>query len=62
VAIVDRLNREVTAALASSDAAKRLLDVGVEARASTPRQAHELMVSEIGKWREVIERAGIPRQ
>ena len=62
LAIVDRLNREVTAALASPDVAKRLLDVGVEARGSTPRQAHDLMVSEIGKWREVIERAGIPKQ
>jgi tripartite-type tricarboxylate transporter receptor subunit TctC len=62
VAIVDRLNREVTAALASPEVVKRLLDVGVEARGSTPRQAHDLMVSEIGKWREVIERAGIPKQ
>lgn len=62
VAIVDRLNREVTAALASPEVVKRLLDVGVEARGSTPRQAHDLMVSEIGKWREVIERAGIQKQ
>jgi hypothetical protein len=39
-----------------------MLDVGVEARGSTPEQARELMVSEIAKWKEVIERAGIPRQ
>ncbi len=61
-AIVDRLNREVTAALASPEVAKRLLDVGVEARGSTPRQATELMAAEIEKWRVVIERAGIQKQ
>ncbi len=61
-AIIERLNREVTTALASTEVARRLLDVGVEARASTPRQATELMASEIEKWRVVIERAGIQKQ
>jgi tripartite-type tricarboxylate transporter receptor subunit TctC len=61
-AIIERLNREVTTALASPEVARRLLDVGVEARASTPRQATELMASEIEKWRVVIERAGIQKQ
>jgi len=61
-AIVERLNREVTAALGSPEISRRLLDLGVETRASTPAQARELMVSEIEKWREVIVRAGIPKQ
>jgi tripartite-type tricarboxylate transporter receptor subunit TctC len=61
-AIVDRLNREINAALAAPDVKQRMLDVGVEARGSTPEQMRELMVSEIAKWKEVIERAGIPKQ
>jgi tripartite-type tricarboxylate transporter receptor subunit TctC len=61
-AIVERLNREINVALASPDVKQRMLDVGVEARGSTPEQARELMVSEIAKWKEVIERAGIPKQ
>jgi tripartite-type tricarboxylate transporter receptor subunit TctC len=60
--IVDRLNREINAALASPDVKQRMLDVGVEARGSSPEQMRELMVSEIAKWKDVIERAGIPKQ
>lgn len=61
-AIIDRLNREINAALAAPDVKQRLLEVGVEARGSTPEQARDLMVAEIAKWKEVIERAGIPKQ
>ena len=61
-AVVERLNREVVAALASPEVSRRLLDLGVETRGSTPAQARDLMVSEIDKWREVIVRAGIPKQ
>ena len=60
--VVERLNREVIGALATPEVSRRLLDLGVETRGSTPTQARELMVSEIDKWREVIIRAGIPKQ
>ena len=60
--IVERLNREINAALAAPDVRQKLLEVAVEARGSTPQQARELMVSEIAKWREVIDKAGIPKQ
>jgi tripartite-type tricarboxylate transporter receptor subunit TctC len=60
--VVARLNREVAAALQSSEVRSRLHELGVEARASTPEQAHELLVSEIKRWGEVIERAKIPKQ
>ncbi len=61
-AIVERLNQEVNAAVASPEVAKRLLDLGVVARAGTPQALHDLLVSEIAKWRAVIERAKIERQ
>jgi tripartite-type tricarboxylate transporter receptor subunit TctC len=60
--IVDRLNREVYAALAVPEVRKRLNDLGVEARAGTPESLRKLLVSEIAKWKAVIERAGIPKQ
>jgi tripartite-type tricarboxylate transporter receptor subunit TctC len=61
-AIIDRLNREINAALATPEVKQRLQDLGVEARASTPAALRELLVAEIAKWRAVIERAKIEKQ
>jgi tripartite-type tricarboxylate transporter receptor subunit TctC len=60
-AILERLNREVRAAVASPDVKKRLQDLGIDARAGTPEQLHERLVTDIAKWRTVIEKANIPR-
>lgn len=60
--VIARLNKEVNAALASPEVAKRLRDLGVEARGSTPEQQGALLTSDIKRWSEVIQRAGIPRQ
>jgi tripartite-type tricarboxylate transporter receptor subunit TctC len=61
-AVVDKLNREIAAAVASPDVRKRLEELGVDARASTPAELHALLVSEIAKWGKVIERAKIEKQ
>jgi len=61
-AIIDRLNREINAAVAAPEVKQRLQDLGVEARASTPQALKDLLVSEIAKWRAVIERAKIEKQ
>ena len=61
-AIVERLAREVAAAVGSPDVKEKLQQLGFEARATTPEQTRELMASEIAKWKGVIERAGIERQ
>jgi tripartite-type tricarboxylate transporter receptor subunit TctC len=60
--IVARLNREVVKALASPDTKKRLLDIGIEGRSSTPEAFKSLVEKEIVKWRGVIERAKIEKQ
>jgi len=60
--IVERLNNEVVAAVNSPEVKKKLEQLGVEARSTTPEQMRELMSSEIAKWRAVIERAGIERR
>jgi tripartite-type tricarboxylate transporter receptor subunit TctC len=62
VAIVERLNKEVRAAVAAPEVKKRLQDLGIDARASTPEQLRERLVADIAKWRAVIEKANIPRQ
>src|SRR6266513_2179344 len=61
-ALIDRLNREVNAATDSPEVRKRLQDLGVEARGGTPQALRELLVSEIAKWKGVIERAKIEKQ
>jgi len=61
-AVIDRLNREVNAAVAAADVKQRLEDLGVVARGSTPEGLKDLLVAEIAKWRAVIERAKIEKQ
>jgi len=61
-AVIDRLNREVNAAVAAPEVRKRLQELGVEARPGTPEALGTLLVSEIAKWKAVIERAKIPQQ
>lgn len=60
--IVDRLNREIVAAVGAADVRQRMLDLGVEARPSTPEEMRDLMVADIAKWKAVIESAKIERQ
>jgi len=61
-AIIERLNKEVRAAVAAPEVRKRLHDLGIDARAGTPAQLRERLVADIAKWRAVIEKANIPRQ
>jgi tripartite-type tricarboxylate transporter receptor subunit TctC len=60
--VIDRLQKEVTAAVGDAQIRQKLLEVGVDARASTPDQLQQLLVTEIRKWSAVIERAKIPKQ
>ncbi len=61
-AVISRLNSELRAALASPELKKRLADLNVDARWSTPEQLASLLAGEIKRWSEVIVRAKIPRQ
>jgi len=60
--IVERLNKEIVAAVGAADVRQRMLDLGVEARPSTPEEMRDLMVADIAKWKAVIETAKIERQ
>jgi tripartite-type tricarboxylate transporter receptor subunit TctC len=48
--------------LADPDVKKRLIELGIEARASTPQELSDRLKSDIDKWAKVIEKAGIPKQ
>ena len=60
--VIARLNREITAAVASPEVRAKLAELGVEARAGSPESARELLASEIRRWSQVIKDSGIQRQ
>jgi tripartite-type tricarboxylate transporter receptor subunit TctC len=60
--IVSTLNAALREILADPDVKKRLLELGIEARASTPQEIYDRLKSDIDKWRAVIEKAGIEKQ
>ena len=59
--VIARLNKEVQAAVNAPDVKKKLYDLNVEARSSTPEQLGNLLQSDIKRWSEVITRAGVPK-
>lgn len=61
-AVIERLNRETNAALASPEVKEQLRKLGVDGQGSTPEQQAALLKSEIQRWSEVIRQAGIPKQ
>jgi len=59
--VIARLNMEVQAAVNSPDVKKKLYELNVEAKGSTPEQLGNLLQSDIKRWSEVITRAGVPK-
>ena len=57
-----RLNAELKKALATPELKKKLADLNVDARWSTPEDLANLLSSEIRRWSDVIAREKIPRQ
>jgi len=60
--IVSTLNGALQVILADTEVKKRLLELGIEARASTPEEIAARLKADIGKWQKVIEKAGIQKQ
>jgi tripartite-type tricarboxylate transporter receptor subunit TctC len=59
---IDRIHQEVVKALASPEVQKRLSDLGVESRASTPEELRKFFAAESQRWSKVVETAKIPKQ
>jgi tripartite-type tricarboxylate transporter receptor subunit TctC len=60
--IVNKLNNALQDILADADVKKRLIGLGIEAKASTPQEISARLKSDIDKWQKVIEKAGIQKQ
>lgn len=58
-AIITRLNREIVAALNSTDVKETLIGQGVQPGPGTPAAFASLIQSELAKWRGVAKTAGI---
>lgn len=56
--IIDRLNREMNAALKSPDARQKLVDAGLDPVGGTPEEFARLIRSESDKWAPIIKRTG----
>ncbi|HUF81754.1 MAG TPA: tripartite tricarboxylate transporter substrate binding protein [Burkholderiales bacterium] len=57
--IVERLSTETRKAIADPEFNKRLVDLGVVPVSSTPDGLHDMIRTEIKRWRKVINDAGI---
>ena len=60
--IIDKLNREIGAALADPELQKKFIDLGIVAKGNTPEQMQALLRKDIGLWREVVEKAKLEKQ
>lgn len=60
--IVKTINGALRDILADAELKKRLLALGIEAKAGTPEEIAARLKSDIDKWRQVIEKAKIPKQ
>lgn len=61
-AVIETLNRSVREVLADPDIRRRFLELGVEARGSTPEELGARMKADVEKWADVIGKAGIAPQ
>lgn len=60
--IVMKLNADINAAVAQPDIKQKFLELGVTAKGNTPEQMSALLKTDIAWWRDVIEKARIPKQ
>jgi tripartite-type tricarboxylate transporter receptor subunit TctC len=60
--VVEKINAGLKEVLAMPDIKARLLELGIEAKHSTPQEIQDRLKNDIAKWSKVIEQAGIPKQ
>jgi tripartite-type tricarboxylate transporter receptor subunit TctC len=60
--IIDTLNKGLHETLAQPEVKQRTLEMGIEAKGSTPEELAARLRSDIEKWAKVIERACVPKQ
>ena len=58
-AVIDRLSAEVVKAVSTPEVVQKLASFNVQAKHSTPSQLAQLLDTDIKRWSEVIQKAGI---
>lgn len=61
-AVIDTLNKALREVLADADVKKRLLELGISARPTSPEELAQRLKDDIAKWGAVIEKANIQKQ
>ncbi len=60
--IVDTLSAAINKGLAAPELQEKSRGLGMDARGTTPQGMHDRMAKDIAKWRDVIEKAHIPKE
>jgi tripartite-type tricarboxylate transporter receptor subunit TctC len=60
--IINILHAAVNHALSDPDLKAKALNLGIDASGSTPEQMHDRLAADVIKWRDVIEKAHIPKE
>jgi len=60
--IIDVLSADVNRALVDPELKAKALNLGIDASGSTPQQMRDRLAADVIKWRNVIEKAGIPEE
>jgi tripartite-type tricarboxylate transporter receptor subunit TctC len=60
--IIERLNKEINAALALPDVRAKFQEVGIDPRGGTPEELKEILSTEIDKWNNLVSTMKLERQ
>ena len=60
--IINTLSLDINRALSDPELKQKSLNLGIDASGSTPQQMHDRLAADVVKWRNVIEKAGIPKE
>jgi tripartite-type tricarboxylate transporter receptor subunit TctC len=60
--VINTLNKALNEVLADADVRKKALELGIDARGSTPQEIQARLKDDIAKWSAVIQKAGIEKR
>ncbi len=60
-AIIDRLNKEINAALTAPEIRQRFQELGIDARGGSPEDLKAILGSEIARWKELVVAARLEK-
>lgn len=59
--VIATLSAALRTVIADADVARRLLELGIVARASTPEEIGQRLAADIARWTDVVNRAGVEK-